>query len=130
LLQKYDLHLLEQCRSAEELSKELAREWLTRFALRKASEETIIKAVDFFGNWDLHKSHGRSIDAEGARKIGIPVTVLENRLADLVRSLYHQYALFFEKNSILQSIREFQGDCMGPSTCVPSNQHSYTHTRT
>ena len=97
LLQNYNLHLLEQCRSANELSEELARTWLTQYAMCKSSQDEIDKAVDFFGNWDLHKSHGRSIDVAAAKEIGIPATTPTGRLADLVRSLYHQYTLFFNK---------------------------------
>ena len=113
LLQKYDLHLLEQCRSANELSKELARTWLAQYAMRDSSPNRIDEAVDFFCNWDLHKSHGRSIDAETARSIGIPATVLTDRLADLVRSLYHQYTLFFEKTPFCKVFENSEGIAWG-----------------
>ena len=113
LLQKYDLHLLEQCRSADELSKELARAWLTQYAMRQADPGAIDKAVEFFCNWDLHKSHGRSIDAEAAGAIGIPTTVLSERLAGLVRSLYHQYTLFFEKTPFCKVFENSEGIAWG-----------------
>ncbi len=113
LLQKYDLHLLEQCRSANELSKELAQVWLTRYAMRESSSEEINEAVEFFSNWDLHKSHGRSIDAAAARRIGIPVTVLDGRLADLIRSLYHQYTLFFDKTLFCKVFENSRGVAWG-----------------
>ena len=113
LLHKYDLHLLEQCRSAEELSEELAREWLSQYAMRTANPDAINEAVKFFGNWDLHKSHGRSIDAAVAKAIGIPTTVLEGRLSDLVRSLYHQYALFFERTPFCKVFENSEGVAWG-----------------
>ena len=59
LLQKYDLHLLERCRSAQQLSEELAKTWLTEFAMTGVDPKEIAAVVDYFGNWDLHKSHGR-----------------------------------------------------------------------
>ncbi len=113
LLQKYDLHLLEQCRSAQELSEELAREWLTDYAMRSAEGELIDKAVKFFGDWDLHKSHGRSIDALAAKGMGIPATVLADRLADLVRSLYHQYTLFFDQTVFCKAFENSEGIAWG-----------------
>lgn len=113
MLQKYDLHLLEQCRSAEELSRELAHEWLTQHAMDDVKADTIDKAVDFFCNWDLHKSHGRSIDATAAIKIGVPATVLKDRLADLVRSLYHQYTLLFEKTAFYKVFENSEGIAWG-----------------
>ena len=72
LLQKYDLHLLEQCRSAQQLSEELARSWLSEYAMRDSDKEQIDYIVDFFGNWDLHKSHGRSIDTAACLEVGLP----------------------------------------------------------
>ncbi len=113
LLQQYDLHLLEQCRSANELSRELAHTWLKQYAMREAGSDAINSAVEFFCNWDLHKSHGRSIDAAAARAIGIPATVLSERIADLIRSLYHQYTLFFEKTSFCKVFENSEGIAWG-----------------
>ena len=97
LLQKYDLHLLEQCRSAQQLSEELARTWLSKYSMSKSAQTQIDSVVDYFGNWDLHKSHGRSIDATDCQKIGVPAMILKGDSANLVRSLFHQYAFFFDK---------------------------------
>ncbi len=113
LLQKYDLHLLEQCRSANELSKELARSWLQQYAMCKSTHDAISDAVEFFCNWDQHKSHGRSIDAAAAQKIGIPATILSDPLADLVRSLYHQYTLFFDKTPFCKVFENSKGIAWG-----------------
>lgn len=98
LLQKYDLHLLEQCRNAQQLSGELARSWLSKYAMKKSKKSDIASAVDFFGDWDLHKSHSRSINSTAAQQVGIPVMVLKGDLASLVRSLFHQYTLFLDKS--------------------------------
>ncbi len=63
LLSKYDLHLLEICKSAEELSKELARNWLCTYMLKcSEDDERVNTIVQFFSNYDVHKSHGRSIN--------------------------------------------------------------------
>ena len=113
MLQKYDLHLLEQCRSADELSKELAQAWLTEHAMRDSGVDAINNATDFFGNWDLHKSHGRSIGVERAKEIGIPAVVLSGRLSDLVRNLYHQYTLFFEKTAFCKVYENSEGTAWG-----------------
>ena len=88
LLQKYDLHLLEQCRSAQQLSEELARTWLSDYSMNQCDEKQIESVVDYFGNWDLHKSHGRSINATACQKIGLPTTILKGDAANLVRSLF------------------------------------------
>ena len=113
LLQKYDLHLLEQCRSAQQLSEELARAWLSKYAMQKSKKDQVNSAVAFFGNWDLHKSHGRSIDAVASQDIGLPAKILEGRLEDLVRSLHHQYALFFDKTLFYKVFENSKGIAWG-----------------
>ena len=81
--------------------------------MRSAEGELIDKAVKFFGDWDLHKSHGRSIDALAAKGMGIPATVLADRLADLVRSLYHQYTLFFDQTVFCKAFENSEGIAWG-----------------
>ena len=73
----------------------------------------IKEAVEFFGDWDLHKSHGRSIDAGAAKELGIPAVILEGRLAELVRNLYHQYTLFFEKTPFCKVFENSEGIAWG-----------------
>ena len=100
LLSKYDLHILEICKSAQELSKELARTWLSSYMLRCAENDpAVVRIVDFFSDYDVHKSHGRSIDRKKGREVGLKITNAEDikGLSDLVRSLYNQYELLFDK---------------------------------
>ena len=113
LLQKYDLHLLEQCRSAQQLSEELARTWLSKYSMNKQDETKIDSVVEFFSNWDLHKSHGRSINATSCKKIGVPTMILKGDAADLVRSLFHQYALFFDKSPFYKVFENSAGIAWG-----------------
>jgi hypothetical protein len=115
LLSKYDLHTLEICKSAEELSKELARRWLGAYALKCDEQDERVKTVvEFFGNYDAHKSHGRSIDREKARELGLPVTYTEEaKLSDLVRSLRNQYELFFDKSAFYKLFEDARGTSWG-----------------
>lgn len=113
LLQKYDLHLLEQCRSAQQLSEELARKWLSKYAMRKSSKGEIDRAIEFFVNWDLHKSHARSISATAAQNAGVPAIILKGRRADLVRSLSHQYEFFFDKSPFFKVFENSEGIAWG-----------------
>ena len=70
MLSKYDLHLLEICKSAEELSKELARNWLSKYMLKcPENDERVTNIVNFFSDYDMHKSHGRSIDRSKAHEL-------------------------------------------------------------
>ena len=113
LLQKYDLHLLEQCRSAQQLSEELARTWLSKYSMGTRAEADIDSVVDYFGNWDLHKSHGRSIDATACKNIGVPAMILKGDAAALIRSLFHQYDLFLEKTPFYKVFENSAGIAWG-----------------
>jgi hypothetical protein len=100
LLSKYDLHILEMCRSAEELSLELTRKWLASYMFRCDATDTRLDTVsEFFASYDLHKSHGRGISRETARGLGLAVRNIEefDDLPALFRSLYNQYELWFEQ---------------------------------
>lgn len=102
LLSKYDLHLLELCKSAQKLSEELAVTWLSTYMYRcEPSDPRVIECVQFFNSYDVHLSHGRSIDRELARSKGLKVTNLEllGEAADLVRSLANQFEIWFDKSS-------------------------------
>lgn len=119
LLAKYDLHLLELCRSAQELSEELARTWLATYMLRcPETDGRIQKAVAFLSDYDLHKSHGRSIGREKAAELGLRVRRLEDYagLVPLVRSLYSQYELWFDKTSFYKMFENAHGINWGRQT--------------
>ena len=88
------------CKSAQDLSQELASVWLSTYMLRcDAADARVSGIVDYFSDYDRHKSHGRSIDREQARALGLKVVKLEDipDITGLVRSLYNQYEHFFQK---------------------------------
>jgi len=112
LIQKYDLHILEICTSAQELSQELARNFLSSYMLGlKEDSPKIGEIVDFFFDFDIQKSHGRSIDRDKAREQGLKVTNLEETdgLTDLVRSLYNQYEIWFDKTTFYKMFENAHG---------------------
>ena len=110
LLSRYDLHILEICKSAQDLSSELAIRWLSDYMLKCAdTEEKVLKTVQFFANYDIHKSHGRSIDRRRAADM-LSVEITENLgLDSLVRSLYLQYVFWFEKTAFYKNFECVRG---------------------
>lgn len=125
LIEKYDLHLLEICKSAEELSRELAQNWLSDFMLKCDKDDDRIKSiVQFFSDYDTHKSHGRSIDRRKAQSLGLQVAHLEEteNLASLVRSLYNQYVFFFEQSPFFKLFENGEGINWGRQFSALTNQ--------
>lgn len=98
LLAKYSLHLFEICESANELSKELARKWLSTYMFQcPRSDRRVKRCVEFFISYDTHKSHSRSIDRQTARAKGLKIVFDEeiDGLPNLLRSLCNQYKWLF-----------------------------------
>lgn len=117
LIQKYDLHTLEICKSAQELSNELAKKWLKEFMFRNSPSESqhsdrIDKIVESFSSYDEHKSHSRSINRQQARETGLAVTFIESldpALRRLVRSLYNQYEFCFDRTGFFKNFENSRG---------------------
>ncbi len=116
LLSKYDLPTLEICRSLQELSEELARTWLSTYMLKcPETDPRIDETVSFFSNYDMHKSHGRSIDRDRARSMNLKIVNLEDKpeLADLIFSLLNQYELWYDKSPFYKTFENSYGICWG-----------------
>lgn len=112
LISKYDLHTLEICRSAEELSAELAQIWLSSYMLKcKQDDPRVEEIVKFFASYDTHKSHARGIDRSKAKELGLNVINTETipGLAVLVRSLRNQYAFWFDKTGFFKMYENARG---------------------
>jgi len=116
LLAKYDLYLLEMCKSAQSLSEELAREWVSTYMLKCSStEERVDDIVGFFSSYDTQKSHGRSIGRRKIQELQLPVICLEDdkQLGELVRSLHNQFELFFDKTPFYKLYENAHGISWG-----------------
>jgi hypothetical protein len=112
LLNKYDLYTLEICRSVEQLSAELAGVWLSKYMLKcERTDERVVKLVEYFGSYDLHKSHSRTIDRTTAAGLGLEIEKAEtvDGLGDLVRSLRNQYELWFDKTPFYKMFENARG---------------------
>jgi hypothetical protein len=134
LIAKYDLHLLNICRNAQLLSEELANQYLKdyMFCENKKNNDEIATIVRFFMDHGLHKSHGRSIDRDTARKKGLIITNSEEykELDSLLLSLFNQYQFFFAQSPFYKLFENSRGVNWGrasqqiqiPIPAVPNQQ--------
>ncbi|MGH3672307.1 MAG: SDH family Clp fold serine proteinase [Pseudonocardiaceae bacterium] len=92
-LQQYYPGMLELCRNAEELARELVRDWLRdhMFAGETDAGEKAEKAAAFFADASRHKSHSRGIFRDEARDYGLKIIDLEvqQELQDAVLTVHH-----------------------------------------
>jgi hypothetical protein len=116
LISKYDLHLLEMCKSAEALSKELAETWLSEYMLKCAKDDDrVTKIVEHFSDYDEHKSHGRSIGRKRAVELQMQIEPPENtrEIDDLIRSVHNQYAFWFDRTPFVKMFEDARGISWG-----------------
>ncbi len=116
LIEQYNLHLLEICRSAEALTQELARRFLSTYMFKGdegsgEESEQVTGIVEFFSDYDLHKSHARGVDRDKTRELGLKVTNAENidGLSTLMRSLYNQYEYLFDRTMMYKLFENARG---------------------
>jgi cupin superfamily acireductone dioxygenase involved in methionine salvage len=127
LLNNYSLHLLEICKSAEELSKELAQTWLSNYMLKtESSNPNLQKIVDFFVDYDTHKSHARSIGCEQAIQLGLKVEKLNRgeNITNLVKSLNSQYTFFLTNTPFFKVFENVYGVGWGRQAQIIQSQSS------
>lgn len=117
LLSKYDLPLLEICKSAEELSRELAIKWLSEYMLKLPPQDPrIVGAINYFASFDTHKSHARSIGLAEAKKYLIITDLTAPACAhlhSLVRSLFNQHCIFFNQTAFVKLFENIRGTNWG-----------------
>lgn len=99
-IQQYPPGLLVEARNAIELTKELGREWLSKYMFNgdpdgRSKAERII---EFLANHSLLKSHSAPVGREKLKELGVKVIDLEDdqKLQDLVLSVYHATRITFQ----------------------------------
>jgi ATP-dependent protease ClpP protease subunit len=92
ILGQYGPALLIQCQNALKLSKQLVSDWLSLYMFGNQKKSNKPKEIaEYLSNHKNFQTHGRHIDRDLAKKIGLVIEDLENdqQLQDLVLSAYH-----------------------------------------
>lgn len=97
LIEKHSLEILEICDDSLKLSKELACEWMEQYMFAGAAgkKEIVERAVDYFSDYDTHKTHSRPLTFSKLEKFGLNVIVAEPVLARLMREVHVLITGFF-----------------------------------
>lgn len=93
ILGQYSPGLIMECETAIKLSKDLAEQFLKNYMF-KGDDDSDTKSQqisEFLSNHNEFKSHGRHIDRNQAKSIGLKITELEDdqELQDLSLSVFH-----------------------------------------
>lgn len=112
-LQQYTPGLLEICKDADDLARSLVEEWLRTFMFKDRADGADLarKAADFFADSEVHKSHGRSIHREDARRLDLTIHDLEedDALQDAVLSVHHAVLITLQSTSAVKLVENHLG---------------------
>ncbi len=112
VLQSYGPALLQEARRALDYGKRVVREWLEQHMLAGQEEATEkAKAVAEHFSSDEHGQHGRRIDREEARAVGVEIVDLEQdqKRQDAVLTVYNLTTILFEYSPAAKVILSSNG---------------------
>ena len=114
MIEQYGPALLVECKNAIELSENLVLEWLTKYMFKndESSKEIAENIAKVLADHSRFKSHGRHIDREQAKKIGLKIIDLEEdeKLQDLVLSVFHATTHTFGGTGAVKIIENHLGN--------------------
>jgi hypothetical protein len=104
LIEKHSLEVLEICDDSLKLSKELVGEWLLKYMFDGVSERAteIEKVVEFFSNYDEHKTHNRPLTFDKIQKFNLRIALAESPLRELMREAHILITGFFSVSSFVK----------------------------
>lgn len=86
------LELLEICEDYEKLSQELVTEWIHEFMFDFDSDdskmELIDDAIEFFSNYDNHRTYRRYLTFDKVDELGLAIASAESPLDELLREAH------------------------------------------
>lgn len=115
ILPQYGPALLVQCKNAQDLSKMLVEEWLSKYMFNGDEDPNLkqkIKEIStFLANHRHLKSHSRFINRNEAEKIGLKIERLEDNtdIQKAVLSAFHAYMLNFSLTPAVKIIENHLG---------------------
>ncbi len=113
ILSQYGPALLIQCKNASELSKQLVSEWLESymFADREDAEDISKEIAAKLADHQEFKSHGRHINRDKAKEMGLVIEDLEDdqEFQDLVLAVFHATTHTFNGTNAVKIIENHMG---------------------
>ena len=93
--------ILVEAQHAADYSEEIVRSWLTKKGYNNAAS-----IAQYFNSPEIHKNHGKRINKEDAKAIGLHIENLEDNqeFQDAVLTAYHAITIIFEKSPATKMI--------------------------
>lgn len=138
IIRQYGPGLLQECKQAMDLSKELAQNWAESYLLSNNSNAAQLaeELANELTDYEKFKSHSRHLHRGRARDLGFEIDDLEDddTLQDLVLSIYHSATLTHDNRNVAKIIETHLGNAFiigapqqthsggGTKISIPDNQ--------
>lgn len=113
ILQSLGPALLQEAQNALDYGESMVARWLARYMFRDRgnAEELGKRVAAHFNDASLHKSHGRRIDRDEARNVGVIIEDLEDDqgLQDAVLTTYHVTTITAENSPMTKFMASNHG---------------------
>lgn len=113
IIEQYGPALLTQCKNASDLAQILVGQWLEKymFAGEDEAKKKAEHIAEILSDHSSFKSHRRHISMQEAEDMGLKITHLEDdqKLQDLVLSVYHATSITFDKKTVTKIIENHLG---------------------
>jgi len=110
LIEKHSIEILEICDDSLKLSKELVTEWLGKYMFAESESSDVIAAVvDFFSDYDTHKTHSRPLMFDKLKALGLKISLAEPPLRELMREAYITLNGFFGASGFVKVFENAHG---------------------
>ncbi|MRS04989.1 hypothetical protein EG832_17505 [bacterium] len=117
LIEKYSIELLELCNDAEELSKNLVKEWLKKYMFKgegNDKDKIIEEATTFFSNYEEHLTHSRPFSFDKLSSLNLKIeSASDNLLRDLLWEAYVLINGFFSVTPFVKLYENAHGVSWG-----------------
>lgn len=113
MLSQYGPALLVRCKDQIDFGRELVENWLNSYMYKNEKSKWPNVIADYLSNHDNFKTHGKHLNIEDARKIGLKIKELEadQNFQDKVLSAFHASMHAFGGTTASKIIANHNGNC-------------------
>ena len=113
MLSQYGPALLVRCQDQIDFGKELVENWLSQYMFKGQSKQIPKKIAVYLSNHSNFKTHGKHINIDKAKEIGLKIENLEDNqiFQDKVLSSFHATMHCFGMTTAAKVIANHNGNC-------------------
>ena len=113
MLSQYGPALLVRCQDQIDFGKELVENWLNAYMFKDEGSDVPKRIAEYLSNHGNFKTHGKHINIEKAREIGLKIEPLEEDqdFQDKVLSAFHSTMHAFSSTNTAKIVANQNGNC-------------------